>query len=165
MTRFVIRAYEKCDRFDIPLKEVMDTFKVVIRDSKPVRMKNVIDAVDAACGVHALYWERREGRLTGFSAFATAVREDKKPTLPRRTCDEYFVAEVIANVDITALADYREVFLEGCDDAELAELLGYQRKNAHKFAVVGYPRAGVETFDNMMYPQCDQQSRIIKVMD
>jgi hypothetical protein len=165
MTRWIIDTYKECERFDISLKEVMDTWIATNGDAEPVSLNNVVDAISGACTVHALYWEKCDRRITGFSTFDTVVLQEKSPKLPPPTDDEYFVVKVIANVDITALADYRDMLLKSCSDEELSGLLFYRRICAHKFAVVAYPRQGFDTKNNRWYPQSDQQSRIVFVVE
>jgi len=129
----------------------------------------IIQAILRACHapVYALY---KTGSFDHFNAYKGAVRElDLLKVLPKKTRDERFTAQLIKDVHFIALADYLGVFIEcSYEDEQLAneEIMDeYVLKNAHKFAVVGLPRSNYDTFDNADYPQCDQQSRIVRVFD
>jgi hypothetical protein len=118
-------------------------------------------------GAYALY---ETESYDHFNAFKGMVREvDLLKVLPKKTRDERFKAQLIKDVHYIALADYLELSVEcSYEDHELDNdkiMDEYVLKNAHIFAVVGYPRSNYDTFDNADYPQCDQQSRIIRVID
>ena len=176
LMRAIFREYAGSGRVGIERSEIVSLLKSKVDNpitkydtlSNNMRFNiSINQAIIGACHapVYALY--RPHGEPNQFNAYVGMVREVK--VLPNKTRDERFKAQLINDVDYVALADYLGVFVE-CSYEEEHEanekfMKEYLLKNAHKFAVVGYPRSNVDTFDNERYPQCDQQSRVIKVIN
>ena len=175
LMRIIFRKYAGKGRVGIERSEIVSMLKSEVKsknDTLVNSMKfdiNINEAIRGACHapVYALYETKS---YDNFNAFKGMVREvDLLKVLPKKTRDERFKAQLIKDVHYIALADYLELFVE-CEyeDEELENdksMDEYVLKNAPKFAVVGLPRSNYDTFDNGDFPQFDQQSIIIRVIN
>ena len=177
LKRVIFRAYAGSGRVGIERSEIVSMLKatfdnpITIYDTRGNSMisdMNINEAIRGACHapVYALY---KTGSFDHFNTYKGMVRElDLLKVLPKKTRDERFKAQLIKDVDYIALADYLDLSVECIyedDELENDKIVDeYVLNNAHTFAVVGLPRSNYDTFDNGHYPQCDQQSRIIRVI-
>ena len=100
-------------------------------------------------------------------------RRDEFFVIPRSTRDESFDIRQFDRLDFLAVCDALDLNPETWDDEEteekgLSEVDAFKTsrdtEGRGKYAIVGYPRPHVETYDNPLYPLVDQQCRICAVL-
>lgn len=103
--------------------------------------------------------------------------------VPRDRSDVFYVVPADARVeryeirpsdewDFIAACDFLDLNSEAWDDDEhetnVREVDKFKNRRdslgRERYAVVGYPRYGVDTFDNALYPLADQECRICAVL-
>lgn len=96
-------------------------------------------------------------------------RPDEFFVVPRATRDERFEIQSSAEWDFLAVCDELGLDSEARDhESNVREVEEFKNcrdsRGRARYAVVGYPREGVDTYDNARYPLADQGCRIRAVL-
>lgn len=105
-------------------------------------------------------------------AYLPRDRPDEFFIVPRATRDERFEIQPSAEWDFLAVCDALGLNSEAWDDDEhesnVRQVEAFKNRRdprgRARYAVVGYPREGVDAYDDARYPLADQECRIRAVL-
>jgi hypothetical protein len=157
ITRFIIRAYVGSRRLNVTYEEVQDSIQLAFK--KPISERDIDKAIEGAISANAVHTYSSSDSL--FSCFMEKVVKLEIPDTPSRTRYEKFWISLLVHVDELAVADFAGIHAEFDEDG-FKKVACFKEQNAHKWVIVATPFDMEFAYDNEMYPQEDQQVRIVR---
>jgi hypothetical protein len=156
VTLFIIRTYAGSKRLNVTYEEIQDSIQQAFKE--PICETDIDKAIKGAISANAIH---TYSNSSCFSCFMEKVVKLVVPDTPSRTRYEKFWISLLVYVDGLAVADFAGIHAEFDDDG-FEHLARFKEQNAHKWVIVATPFDMEFAYCNDLYPQEDQQVRIVE---